>query len=307
MKVTVTRGKKGDPITLNVDGKDSVGSLKSQFVNAKGSRDVNRVSFKHTDEKLKDKVKFDDDTSMLSSLQVRDGTELIFKDLGPQIGYRFVFYVEYLGPILMVGLFAFFRTQIFGLFGLNVKGGFDSMNSVAQLGVYCWIAHFMKRELETAFVHKFSRLTMPLKNIFINCGYYYSFAAIISYPLCAPSFVAPDEMQVNIGLTIFILSELANLHTHLNLASMRPAQLSKKREIPKGFGFDLVACPNYFFEIMAWVGFSIMTGIIWSYLFTAFGFYQMHEWAQKKHKGYKKTYGDEYTKLKRKAIIPFIV
>ena len=43
-----------------------------------------------------------------------------------------------------------------------------------------------------------------------------------------------------------------------------------------------------------------------SYLFTLIGFVQMADWAMKKHKGYKKTYDKEYTKLRRKAIIPFI-
>ena len=75
---------------------------------------------------------------------------------------------------------------------------------------------------------------------------------------------------------------------------------------PKGFGFDLVACPNYFFEVMSWIGFSIMTNVAFSYLFTLFGFYQMSIWAQGKHKNYKKTYEKEYTSLNRKAIIPFI-
>ena len=55
-------------------------------------------------------------------------------------------------------------------------------------------------------------------------------------------------MQVNIGLGIFILSELGNLYTHVLLSNLRPASGSKQRPIPKGFGFDLVACPNYTFE-----------------------------------------------------------
>lgn len=33
----------------------------------------------------------------------------------------------------------------------------------------------------------------------------------------------------------------------------------------------------------------------------------MYVWAVKKHKGYLKMYGDEYKKLHRKAIIPFLL
>jgi very-long-chain enoyl-CoA reductase len=87
---------------------------------------------------------------------------------------------------------------------------------------------------------------------------------------------------------------------------MRPAEGSQQRDIPKGFLFNYVACPNYTFEVLSWVGFSIFTQVIFAYIFTVIGFIQMADWAVKKHRGYKKTYDKDYTKLKRKAIIPFI-
>lgn len=34
---------------------------------------------------------------------------------------------------------------------------------------------------------------------------------------------------------------------------------------------------------------------------------QMLDWAKGKHRGYIKTYGDEYKKLRRKAMIPFVI
>ena len=217
--------------------------------------------------------------------------------------------MEYLGPILFVLFYALRPSFIYG--GNENDQIFDTsaiwnMDQVARWGVYAWVAHFLKREYETAFIHKFSRATMPLRNLFKNCTYYWSFGAAIGYPLCTSSFVAPSEMQVYIGLAIFILSELGNLTIHIMLANMRPAEGSKKRDIPKGFGFDLVACPNYTFEVMSWVGFSIFTGLWFGWAFTALGFYQMQEWAQGKHATYKKTYDKEYTQLNRKAIIPFV-
>jgi very-long-chain enoyl-CoA reductase len=33
----------------------------------------------------------------------------------------------------------------------------------------------------------------------------------------------------------------------------------------------------------------------------------MLDWAKGKHKGYLKTYGDEYKKLGRKAMVPFVI
>lgn len=55
------------------------------------------------------------------------------------------------------------------------------------------------------------------------------------------------------------IAELSNLKTHLTLRSLRPAG-SRKLGIPKGYGFGLVSCPNYFFECMGWLIIAGMTG-----------------------------------------------
>jgi very-long-chain enoyl-CoA reductase len=225
---------------------------------------------------------------------------LDFKDLGPQIGYRTVFLVEYFGPMLFVGLYYFRPSLIFG------AGASDKpYNWVALLGVYCWMAHFLKRELETILVHKFSRPTMPLSNLYKNCTYYWSFGAVIGYPLCSPSFVPPSTILVYAGLTLFLLCEAGNLICHIMLSNLRPAEGSLERPIPSGFLFDYVSCPNYTFEVLSWVGFSLMTQIPFAYAFTLLGFIQMADWAMKKHVGYEKQY-EKYKGLRRKAILPFI-
>ena len=302
MKVTVST-KKGD-ISLTVNDDGTVGDLK-KALSKEIKKSIHRIRLKHTGD-LEKTVALTDDDASLKSASVKNGSVLTYKDLGPQIGYRTVFYIEYGGPLLFVAIMAFMRSQVFGALGFSNVKGFDDMHWVAQWAVWCWIGHFMKRELETAFVHKFSLPTMPLGNLWKNCGYYWTFGAIIGWPLCSPNFVAPADNLVYGGLALFVVSELCNFTIHVNLANMRPAELSKKRDIPKGFGFDLVACPNYFFEIMSWVGFSIMTGIIWSWMFTLVGLLQMADWAQKKHRRYKETFDKEYTSLGRKAIIPFI-
>lgn len=52
--------------------------------------------------------------------------------------------------------------------------------------------------------------------------------------------------------------EISNGLTHLNLRSLRPAG-TRTRAIPRGYGFNLVSCPNYFFETVAWVAFTGLT------------------------------------------------
>ena len=277
----------------------TVRDLKAAY--AKDSKkSIHRLSFKSGD------VRLEDDSKTLAAYGVSSPAILNFKDLGPQIGYRTVFLLEYLGPMIFVAFWAIRPAVVFGpsqdLFS-DPKASW-----VAKLAVVCWIVHFMKRELETLFVHKFSRPTMPLSNLFKNCAYYWTFGAVIGYPLCSPKYVAPSDNFVYAGLAIFIVSEIGNLICHLMLSNMRPAEGSKKRDIPRGFLFDLVSCPNYTFEVASWVGFSIMTEgmqIRFSYLFTLVGFLQMADWANKKHREYIKSY-EEYKGLRRKAIVPFI-
>lgn len=68
---------------------------------------------------------------------------------------------------------------------------------------------------------------------------------------------------------------------------------------------SFVSCPNYTYEVGAWLSFSVMTSCIPAYLFAFAGFYQMAVWALGKHKNYRAEFKD-YPR-QRKAIIPFVL
>lgn len=284
-------------------------------------------------------IKLRDDDKTVASYGVKGGMKLVFKDLGPQIGYRTVFIIEYLGPIIIMLLYAMRPSILYG-----APAALAEWNWVATWGVAAWILHFVKRELvrhapapaaapacalsfhrlahtlyptpaphtptpqETLFVHKFSLPTMPLSNLFKNSAYYWGFALAVGYPLCHPDYTAPDSLlQVQVGAALMACAELANLLVHLQLSGMRKVEGSKERAVPGGPLFALVSCPNYTAEILSWVGFSIMTQIAFSYAFTVVGFLQMSEWALKKHRNYITSSNGEYKKLGRKAIVPFLL
>ncbi|OQR88585.1 3-oxo-5-alpha-steroid 4-dehydrogenase [Thraustotheca clavata] len=300
MKLQVVDAKGRDKGSFELSEGDTLLTLKQKF--QKSSRlSIHRQGFKI---KTGDKVKnLSGDAQTLVSLGITDGATLVFKDLGPQIGYRTVFLLEYFGPMLFVFLYT---TRPAFLYGAGAAA--KPFDKTAYLGVVCWTIHFMKRELETIFVHRFSRPTMPLFNLFKNCAYYWTFGAVIGYPLCHPDYQGPkSDFQVNLGLAIFAVSEFLNFCVHVQLRTMRAKEGSSERPIPKGPLFLLVSCPNYTFEILGWVGFSIFTQIFFGYLFTLVGFLQMAQWALQKHSGYYKTYGDEYKRLRRKALVPFIL
>ncbi len=247
----------------------------------------------------------------LAELGVRDGCELVFKDLGPQIGYRTVFVVEYAGPMIIMALYALFSNRIFFSSVPSVALSIEESartRGVQLLFVWLFILHFVKRELETFFVHKFSRPTMPLRNIFKNCSYYWCFAAVIGYFLCHPSYVAPSPSSFlsspTAAAALMIIFEAGNLAVHVQLSSMRREEGDTSRNVPQGPLFSLVSCPNYTFEILAWVAFSLGTGLWASWAFTAVGLAQMTQWALKKHKDYVKA---DPANRRKKSIIPFVI
>lgn len=62
--------------------------------------------------RLESKGKALKDTDTVKSLQLKYGSKLYFKDLGPQIGWKTVFLTEYAGP-LAVYLWLYQRPWIF--------------------------------------------------------------------------------------------------------------------------------------------------------------------------------------------------
>ena len=231
----------------------------------------------------------------------------ICTDLGPQIAWRTVFIIEYLGPLLIPALFLF---PLRPLLYFNYEGPLPEPSDVQLLVCALLTLHFLKREYETIFVHRFSNATMPARNIIKNSAHYWFLAGInIAYWVFRPDAAAANPnsnpVLVYTGLALFTLGELANLNAHLVLRGLRRAGTTE-RGIPTGFGFSLVTCPNYFFEIMAWIGVFLVSQLNLSVIiFTIVGGVQMWAWAWKKEKRYRKDFGDRYKK-KRTVLIPFI-
>ncbi|EIW57495.1 trans-2-enoyl-CoA reductase (NADPH) TSC13 [Trametes versicolor FP-101664 SS1] len=257
---------------------------------------------------LKGEKKALEDGTSLKDAGVVDGAEVTVKDLGPQIGWKTVFLIEYVGPLIIHPLVYHFPTVFYGG---------HVQHSVLQKYVYAAVMlHFFKRELETLFVHRFSHGTMPFTNVFKNSAHYHLLSgALLAYSVYSPSFAATSPyirgtIRENptflwASLAVWLFAELSNLHNHIALRNLRPAG-STARAIPRGYGFALVSCPNYFFETVGWTVIAVMTGSYAAWLFLVVSTYQMVVWAIKKHKNYKKEFGKAYP-ANRKAMFPFIL
>ncbi|KDR78648.1 hypothetical protein GALMADRAFT_223906 [Galerina marginata CBS 339.88] len=294
---------RGLPLTLDIPSGATVVEVKRAIV-------AKYPKFKPTRQRITlkgDRKPLVDETKLSDVFDTKNDWELQVKDLGPQISWQTVFIVEYLGPILIHPLFYHFPRLWYGV---------DVEHSALQKYVYAFVMlHFAKRELETLYVHRFSHDTMPWLNIFRNSGHYWIFGGIfLAVDVYRPKFSANSPYIVNtfrdnelflwICAGLWAFAELSNLHTHLTVRSLRPAG-SRKRGIPRGYGFGLVSFPNYFFEILGWAIICGMTGSIGALLFTVIASVTMGKWALKKHINYKKEFGKEYPRG-RKVMIPFI-
>ena len=247
-------------------------------------------------------------STVLSELNFGGDGVLYFKDLGPQVAWSTVFYCEYAGPLFVYLLFYFRLPFIYGADHAYTS----STQNVVHLAAVCHSFHYMKRILETKFVHRFSHNSMPIRNLFRNCSYYWTFAAWLAYYINHPLYSEPiyGNAQVYLGLACFVLCELGNLSIHLAFQSMRPKGTSK-RQVPKPNGnpltnlFYLVSCPNYTYEAGAWISFAVMTQALVVFFFAVVGFGQMAIWALAKHRNYRKEF-DHYP-VSRKAIVPFLL
>lgn len=237
-----------------------------------------------------------------------DADTLYVKDLGPQISWRMVFVLEYLGPILIHSLFYYLSLRP----ELRATGARYNP-FLNRLAYYLILAHYSKREFETIFVHQFSQATMPFFNLFKNCFHYWVLNGLIALGYFGKGFFFNDSDLFNAYsylkinslsslVAFFAIFELWNLYTHIKLRLWGDHQKSlgnTKVRIPLNEGiFKIFVSPNYTFELCSWIAFTLIFKLnFFAVAFTIVSGTQMYLWAQKKNKKYG---------TRRAFLIPFL-
>ncbi|GMK55347.1 hypothetical protein CspeluHIS016_0204030 [Cutaneotrichosporon spelunceum] len=307
MKVSVST--KGKPtITLDFPGKSAtdvtIRDVKAGVTNKYPQFYATRQRLGLPTAAEKKPTPLTDESKTLADYGVTDGAALRLKDLGPQVGYRWLYIWEYAGPIFINPLLLVLSRKIYG----------DYEPSSLQLTIRNLIVvHFIKREFESIFVHKFSRPSVPLSFVFRNCAYYWGITGVlIGLTLYRPAYGAEALKDSILNSpnwirfwTVFILiNEALNLNTHLHQATLRVAP-GEPRKYPTGFGFQWIVCANYFFETMGVLGMVIMTGgDIGSIVYIAIASYFMSTWAIGKYRRYKKEQDPKVFPGKRWIVYP---
>ena len=178
------------------------------------------------------------------------GVSLNLKNLGPQVSWRTVFLTEYGGPLIIFPL-------------LYILGNHKSYDFLQKVLFWMVIIHFAKREFETLTVHVFSRSTMPFKRIFINSMHYWIFCGVmcgieIFFFWRNPGY---STFTIVFFAGVWAVSQFMNFMCHVTTSNIRkaPGATETTRGIPRGWGFDLVSSANYFWEIVSWTIFAILS------------------------------------------------
>ncbi|ODQ81219.1 hypothetical protein BABINDRAFT_160604 [Babjeviella inositovora NRRL Y-12698] len=278
-----------------------------QFIAKQNKINPNRLRLTHLpDDKSKKHVPVNVEKSFAENQLDAQTVTVYVKDLGPQIPWRNVFMTEYAGPLFIHPLIYFYGGRLYG----STTNAHSATQTTALVLV---MLHFLKREWETVYVHSFSLATMPAFNIFKNSFHYWGLSGVLlGLFIYAPvdtdsgffTHTANHSTLVQVLLVAFwAYAEVSNGVTHLTFKHLR-SDGSKDHKIPYGYGFDLVSCPNYFFESLAWLAFSLLVNNWSSYLFLVVSTGQMWLWAVKKHQRYRKEFGATYPR--RKIMVPFV-
>lgn len=137
-------------------------------------------------------------------------------------------------------------------------------------------------------------------NAYLIGGWLYGQAPSGKYELSwlwSPQFI--------IGLLLFIAGMAINMHSDHVIRNLRKPG-DTRHYIPKKGLYRYVTSANYFGELTEWIGYAILTWSPAGALFAVWTFANLGPRAKSLTEKYVSEFGDEYTSLGKKHIIPFI-
>jgi protein-S-isoprenylcysteine O-methyltransferase Ste14 len=182
----------------------------------------------------------------------------------------------------------------------------STVGVINYLVLSMFFIHYIHRTLIFPFSIVNSK-NMPLEIMLLGA----TFTTFNSIMICRSVLFFADynwdyivSFRFMLGLALFILGMYINIYHDYSVISQRKGK--DGYIVPKGGLFEYISCPNYFGEIVEWLGFAIASGTFSGLVFGISTFSNLFPRALEYHKWYHNKFGEGYPKG-RKAIIPFII
>lgn len=173
--------------------------------------------------------------------------------------------------------------------------------------LFLWEAHYIHRAFIYPFSLKSANEKMPLSVVLSGIFFNLMNASLNGYFVFTLSGGYPDRWIADprfiIGLAVFIVGFIINRQSDYILSRLRkPGETDYK--LPQGGMYRWVACPNYFGEIVIWIGWAIAT---WSLAGLSFAMWTIANLAPRA-KSHLKWYQEQFPDYpaNRKALVPGI-
>ncbi|MDB4050859.1 DUF1295 domain-containing protein [Flavobacteriaceae bacterium] len=169
--------------------------------------------------------------------------------------------------------------------------------------IVLWIIHYFNRTIIYPLRIKTKGKKIPIA--IVSSAFFFNLVngVLNGYFITLIRFESISFIYLISGLFVFIIGFYINISSDNTLIKLRTNQ--KGYVIPNGGLFNYVSCPNFFGEIIEWLGFAIMTlnpgsisFLIWTICNLIPRSKAHHKWYQENFKNYPK---------KRKAVIPYLL
>jgi 3-oxo-5-alpha-steroid 4-dehydrogenase len=177
------------------------------------------------------------------------------------------------------------------------------LDTTTPVSVAGWmvLAHFVKRDLEVLFLHKYSGETEL--NAARMIGFMYALTALMICIVSTGTELSSWELYS--GTSLFVVGSVGNWYHHYLLASLR-SKSSKKYVAPRGGLFQLVAAPHYLFELLAWCGIAIASQELTGYLNLLSMTMYLSARSQNQNKWNRNKFSEKEWPASRKNMVPFV-
>lgn len=182
-----------------------------------------------------------------------------------------------------------------------------SMSYEPTIAGWMTFVHFLKRDAEVLFLHKYSGQTQLNVARMIAVSY-----AVNTLMICLLSNtdLATSDLCFKLGTLLFGTGSLGNFYHHSLLARLRSKGDGKTQvkeyKAPKGGLFEYVAAPHYFFELVAWSGIAVASQQLTSYLILLSMTVYLSARSRNQNNWNKKKFEEKDWPSSRKNLIPFV-